>query len=178
VLPEKNPNYAFARLSRISGKQKKTERKRRELLFRVLNNAPACRHLLVVSGSEADAMYLASVNSSAVCVFVSQNAKEDFFLQKGFQNIHVVQNFKMAIRYFSTIDFVLFGTVEEKEITECLQHIHQETIFAFLNTYEQNAKKWAFISNQQQVQLIIRTFRLGLVYFNPDIQKGNYTLLY
>jgi len=175
VMSEKNPHYAFERLRSIAGKQKKTDRKRRELLFRVLNNA-ACKHLLIIGGSEADAMYLACVNSSATCIFISQTVKQDFFGK--FKNIRVVKTLQEALSQFPTPDFVLFGKTEEKEITKCLQHINQETIFAFLDTYERNAENWTFISGQPQVRLKIRTFRLGLIYFNTEIQKGNYTLLY
>ncbi|MDR1698253.1 MAG: hypothetical protein LBR75_00300 [Prevotellaceae bacterium] len=156
IMPEKNPYFAFDRLRKKAGKQTKSEQKRRELLFRLLNNVPAARNLLVVGGSEADAMYLAAVNTQAVCVSA---------LQK-------------ALRQFPTLDFVYFDKTTEKEIAECLQHINRETIFAFSDTYTQNAQNWAFISRQPQVRLSIRTFRLGLVYFNTDIQKGNYTLLY
>jgi len=177
VMPEKMPYYAYARLQKIAGKQKNAERKRRELLFRILNNA-AGKHLLVTGGSEADAMYLAAVSVSAVCIFISQNTKEDFFQEKGFQNIRVVKNLQEVFQYFPTLDFAFFGKTDEKEIAECLQHINKKTIFAFSDTYTKNAENWQFISGNSNTQLSIRTFRLALIYFNPDIQKGNYTLLY
>lgn len=156
VISEKNSYYAFARLQKKAGKQTKSARKRRELLFRLLNNAPAARHLLVVGGSEVDATYLAAVHSSAVCVSVLQE----------------------ALQQFPTLDFVYFCQTTKAEILECLPYINQNTIFAFSDTYTQNAENWAFISEHSQAQLSIRTFDLGLVYFNGEVQKGSYTLLY
>jgi hypothetical protein len=178
VMPDDYPFYAFERLKKTAGKQKNADRKRRELLFRLLNASPNARNLLILGGTPADAMYLAAVNPSATCFFISQDAEKAFFDKKNLKNVHIARNLAEVLRLCPSFDFVFFNKTEKKEMETCLQHIHQGTFFAFSDTFSENAENWAFILQDNRVQLRLRTFRLGLVYFNPEIQPGNYTLLY
>ena len=81
-------------------------------------------------------------------------------------------------------DLIYFDGNHQKEATiqyfeQCLQTIHNETLFIFDDIYwsKEMTEAWEYIKNHQQVTLTIDTYHLGFVFFRKEqFQKEHFLI--
>lgn len=89
---------------------------------------------------------------------------------------HILKNFK-------TLDFIFFDGNHTQEATEnyfllCLKKAHSNSVFIFddIHWSSDMEKAWNTIKKHERVSVSIDLFRLGILFFKPEITNGHYKI--
>ena len=120
------------------------------------------------------------------CRNTASVAKENF---KKFD----LQNIKMEIGNFdntlpgvlknNTYDLIFFDGNHQKEATlkyfsQCLEHIHNDSVFIFDDIYWSKGMQeaWQIIKTHPKVTITIDTFQWGLIFFRKEQEKQHFSI--
>lgn len=84
---------------------------------------------------------------------------------------------------FNKLDFVFFDGNHTQKATlnyfnACLEKAHNDSIFIFddIHWSKEMEEAWDAIKNHKKVKVSIDLFRLGIIFFKPEITAGNYVI--
>jgi predicted O-methyltransferase YrrM len=104
------------------------------------------------------------------------------------QNIEFIcKNFDLGIpqilKNCKTPDFIFFDGNHTQEATEryfylCLKKAHNNSVFIFddIHWSSEMERAWNTIKKHERVSVSIDLFRLGILFFKPEITKGHYKI--
>ena len=88
-----------------------------------------------------------------------------------------------ALKELKKVDLVYFDGNHQYDATwtyfeKCLEHAGDDTVFIFDDIYWSAEMKrvWNKIISDDRVKCSIDLFKIGLVYFNPELSKQNFTV--
>lgn len=165
----------------------------RQIIFRIIQDARFRTLLELGTSSGIETQYMALANQKARCITVTKSAGLADAAKKGFQEqgldqieLHLLKpqdTLSKFIDQLENLDFVLFNQLESpgEEWTlfqQCLVKKNDSSIFVFMNIHENPAKArvWKDIRNSQDIQVAIDLFDLGIVLFNPELEKRKYVI--
>jgi predicted O-methyltransferase YrrM len=166
-----------------------------QVLFRLVNFSKAKNILELGTSFGLTTMYLAAPNSRSrvetieACKEIAEYAKLSF-TRAGFDNIklHIdtIDNcLPEVLSGFDKLDFVFFDANHTKEATlnyfyQCLPKTHSKTIFVFDDIYwsKEMTDAWKEIIHNEKIIVSIDMFTYGIILFDTELQKENYTLFF
>ena len=166
-----------------------------QVLFRIVHFYKSQNILELGTSFGLTTMYLAAPDSKSKvvtiegCKEIAEYAKLSF-LRAGFKNIHVeIGNIDTCLPKvlsgFERLDFVFFDANHRKEATLnyfnlCLPKSHAKSVFVIDDIYwsKEMSQLWEEIKKRPEVCVTIDLFSYGIVLFDPDLQKENYTLFF
>lgn len=172
-------------------KKSATQQKYAELLFRIVNNTQAEHILELGTNLGLTTMHLAAANSLAkiitlegeqsLCKIAAKN-----FAKQGFSNIALLPGdinttLPKALELCPKLDIVFFDANHTYDATlnyfqQCLPKAHAKTIFIFDDIHWSKGMElaWAQIKQHEKIRVDMDLFQMGIVLFNPDLQKQSY----
>ena len=166
-----------------------------QVLFRLVNFYNAQNILELGTSFGLTTMYLAAPNSKSKVVTI-EGCKEIAayatlsFKRAGFENIHVEIGdidtcLPKVLSGFERLDFVFFDANHRKEATlnyfnQCLPKSHAKSVFVMDDIYwsKEMSQMWEEVKKRPEVRVTIDLFFYGIVLFDPDLQKEDYTLFF
>lgn len=166
-----------------------------QILFRIINFYKSQNILELGTSFGITTMYLAAPSSRSKVVTMEGSDKiadyaERYFRKAGFGNIELVRgditrNLPQVLSKFDKLDFVFFDANHRKEpllsyYNQCLAKAHEKTVFVIDDIYWSKGMEeaWAEIKQSEKVRVTIDMFFFGIVLFDSDLQKEDYTLRY
>ncbi|MCK9311737.1 MAG: hypothetical protein M0P26_05615 [Bacteroidales bacterium] len=201
VLQEKYPFYCFKPIESLRKKRfnkhsifsplKKAHSG--QIIFRIIQDAKFKTLLELGTSSGIETQYMAFANQKARCISVTDSDESAAVAQKGFQiqglkqiELHLLKSEEMPetiIDKLENLDFVLFNKIADPQkyqdlFRKCLCKRENGSIFVFMNMHESPCKTqaWENIRTHQEVQVSIDLFDLGIILFNPELEKKNYVI--
>lgn len=87
------------------------------------------------------------------------------------------------LKNFTTLDFIFFDGNHTQKATEsyfhlCLKKAHNNSVFIFddIHWSSEMENAWNTIKKHEKVSVSIDLFRLGILFFRPEITKGHYII--
>ena len=166
-----------------------------QVLFRLVNYYKAQNILELGTSFGLTTMYLAAPNSKSKvvtiegCKEIAEYAKLSF-QRAGFENIRVeIGNIDACLPKvlsgFKRLDFVFFDANHRKDATlsyfnQCLPKSHAKSVFVIDDVYwsKEMSQAWEEIKKRPEVRVTIDMFFYGIVLFDTDLQKEDYTLFF
>ena len=166
-----------------------------QILFRLVNFYKSQNILELGTSFGLTTMYLAAPNSKSKvvtiegCKDIAEYAKLSF-KRAGFENIQVeIGNINTCLpkvlSCFKKLDFVFFDANHRKEATlnyfnQCLPKSHAKSVFVIDDIYwsKEMTEAWEEIKKRPEVRVTIDLFFYGIVLFDTDLQKEDYTLFF
>ncbi|MGB0882179.1 MAG: O-methyltransferase [Vicingaceae bacterium] len=164
-----------------------------QLLFRLVNHFKPNTILELGSSLGISTMYLAAPSKKTKVVTVegcpnTAKVAQINFDKIGFENIELVNdNFDnylpKHLKKVAELDFVFFDGNHQKEATLnyfnwCLEKTTDKTIFVFDDIHWSSGmtEAWEVIKKHPKVTSTIDLFFVGIVFFNKDLSKEDFTL--
>ena len=127
-----------------------------------------------------------SITTLEGCRNTAAEAKENF-KKFDLQNINtVIGNFDETLDSVlknNIYDLIFFDGNHQKEATlkyfiQCLEHIHNDSVFIFDDIYWSKGMQeaWQIIKTHPKVTISIDTFQWGLVFFRNEQEKQHFTI--
>ena len=175
--------------TKYSAKPKKYAR----LLFRIINFYMPQTILELGTSFGISTMYFAAANPDAKiitlegCPETSGVAKTNF-QNSAFSTIEIItgdfnNTLDSVLNKLNKVDFVFFDGNHQKEPTlnyfhKCLEKSHSNSIFIFddINWSAGMQEAWKEIKNHSKVTTTVDLFVMGIVFFNPELQKQNFKI--
>ncbi len=166
-----------------------------QVLFRLVNFYKAQNILELGTSFGLTTMYLAAPDSKSKvvsiegCKEIAEYAKLSF-KRAGFENIHIETGnidacLPQVLTGFEKLDFVFFDANHRKEATlnyfkQCLPKSHAKSVFVIDDIYwsKEMTQAWKEIKRHPEVRVTIDMFFYGIVLFDTDLQKEDYTLFF
>lgn len=166
-----------------------------QLLFRLANHFAVENIIELGTSLGISTAYLGkSRKSSAIYTLegapnIAKLAKQNFKKLK-LNNINVIEgNFDDTLQplldQLEKVDFVFFDGNHKEEATlnyfsQCLEKIHNNTIFVFDDIYwsEGMTTAWENIKKNNKVTVTIDVFELGIVFFRKELPKQDFVIKY
>jgi predicted O-methyltransferase YrrM len=164
-----------------------------QLLFRLVNHFKP--HTIVELGTSLgiSSLYLAAPSKELKVVTVegcpsTAKVAQINFDKIGFENIELVNNTFDAflpnyLKSVKELDFVFFDGNHQKEATInyfnwCIEKAGNKTVFVFddIHWSDGMSEAWDIIKSHPKVTSTIDLFFVGIVFFNTDLSKENFTL--
>lgn len=165
-----------------------------QLLFRVVNFTQAKNVLELGTSLGITTAYMASPSTKIKCISLEGSQAVAEIARENFEKLEV-DNVKIkvgniddtlqpALDELEEVDVVFFDANHRKEpvlryFTQCLEHIHAETVFIFDDIYwsADMEKAWDIIRKHEKVTATMDLFELGIVFFNKNFLKKNYKMV-
>ena len=164
-----------------------------QLLFRLVNHFKPDSILELGSSLGISTMYLAAPSKKTEVVTVegcpsTAKVAQINFDKIGFDNVQLVNNTFDAflpnyLKKVEELDFVFFDGNHQKEATLnyfnwCVEKANDDTIFVFDDIHWSNGmtEAWEEIIKHPKVSSTIDLFFVGIVFFNKDLSKEDFTL--
>jgi len=201
VLQGKYPFYCFETIEslrkELNGKPTCFSRQKKahngQIIFRIIQDAKFKTLLELGTSSGIETQYMAFANQKAKCISITDSAESAAVARKGFQRqglkqieLHLLKPEDRPEKFIENIDnldFVLFNQIHDPQkyqalFQKCLCKRNNGSIFVFMNMHESPAKaqEWENIRIHQDVQVSIDLFDLGLILFNPELEKKKYVI--
>jgi len=166
-----------------------------QVLFRLVNFYKAKNILELGTSFGLTAMYMAAPDSKSKvvtiegCKDIAEYAKIGF-KRAGFENIHLETGnidicLPKILSGFKRLDFVFFDANHRRDTTlnyfnQCLAKAHAKSVFVIDDIYwsKEMTQAWEEIKKRQEVRVTIDMFFYGIVLFDTDLQKEDYTLFF
>ena len=166
-----------------------------QALFRLVNFYKSQDILELGASFGLTTMYLAAPNSKSKvvtiegCKDIAEYAKLSF-KRVGFENIKVeignIDNcLPKVLDGFEKLDFVFFDANHRQEallsyFEQCLKKSHAKSVFVIDDIYhsKEMTQAWEKIKQRKEVRVTIDMFVYGIVLFDTDLQKEDYTLFF
>jgi predicted O-methyltransferase YrrM len=180
------------KISDIARKSLKNE-KYAQLLFRLVNQAKPDTILELGTSFGITTLYLASYNSKARCITIegcpeTLKIASNIFNTEKCNNIethegNINQLLPTILNDLEKIDFVFFDANHQEQATLdyfnlCLNKKGEKSVFVFDDIYWSKGmtKAWQKIKTHPSVRVSIDVFQMGIIYFDEELQKGDYIL--
>lgn len=181
-----NNNRKIAAIAKNAGVSKK----RAELLYRITTYFNT-KYILEIGTSLgiATSAFATANNKAAITTLEGcpETAKTavSMFEKFNYKNIHLFtgefsQTLPSALEN-KTYDLIYFDGNHQKQPTidyfeQCLNHIHNDSLFIFDDIYwsKDMFEAWKYIQNHQRVTVSIDTFRWGIVFFRREQPKQHF----
>ncbi|MEI6751711.1 MAG: class I SAM-dependent methyltransferase [Paludibacter sp.] len=166
-----------------------------QLLFKLVNFSKAQKVLELGTSLGLTTSYLASPSSKIHCITLEGSieiaavAKENF-KKLQIENIHIVtgnidNSLIQVLNEFEQLDFVFIDANHRLPATydyfeKCVTKIHDKSVIVIDDIYwsEDMKQAWRLIKSHPKVKSTFDLFHLGIVFFNPDINKTHYKMRY
>lgn len=172
-----------------------SRRKYAELLFRIVNSIDAQNIVELGTNLGLTTLHLAMPNDKAkVTTFEGEceliKFSKNLFASKNMQNITLVEgNINDTLPLFlektKPLDFVFFDANHAykptiKYFEMCLKHAHSQSIFVFDDIHHspEMEKAWKEIQSNPKIRVTVDLFQMGITFFNNDLQKQDYIVLF
>ncbi|GHT32910.1 O-methyltransferase [Bacteroidia bacterium] len=180
------------KISDIAHKSLKN-RKYAQLLFRLINEMKPQTVLELGTSLGLTTMYLAAPNTKAQvftlegCPAIAAFAKKLFGRCK-FNNIesrcgNINETLPAILNNVRTLDFVFFDANHQKEATlnyfrQCVEKIGEKAVFVFDDIYWSKGMTavWREIKQHSRVRVSIDIFEMGILFFDTELQNGDYKI--
>jgi len=166
-----------------------------QVLFRLVNFYKAQDILELGSSFGLTTMYLAAPDSRSKVVAIEGCADIAAYAKlscqrAGFENItiengHIDRCLPEVLAGFEKLDFVFFNANHRQEaflsyFEQCLKKSHAKTVFVINDIYysKEMTQAWEKIKQREEIRVTIDMFVYGIVLFDPDLQKEDYTLFF
>jgi predicted O-methyltransferase YrrM len=166
-----------------------------QLLFRMVHYFKAVNVLELGTSLGITTSYLASSSSGIKCKSLEgcpqiASKAESTFRKLGLNNIDLVvgnidTTLESCLKNTDKLDMVFFDANHKSEAVlnyfkMCLQKTHNKTIMVFDDIYwsDDMEKAWKVIQSHPRVTSTVDIFQIGIVFFNPNLHKKHYKLLY
>lgn len=166
-----------------------------QVLFRLVNYYKAKNILELGTSFGLTTMYLAAPDSKAKVVTIEGSAEiaeyaKLSFRRAGFDNIQVkIGNIDSClpkvIAGFEKLDFVFLDANHRKDallnyFNQCLSKTHTKSVLVVDDIYwsREMTEAWNEIKQNSRVSVTIDMFSYGIVLFDPELQKEDYTLFF
>ena len=180
------------KIADIAKKSLKTE-KYSQLLFRLINFLKPKTILELGTSLGITTMYLAAADSKSRCITIegcpqTLEVANRLFKENNYTNIeshcgNIDVLLPELLRNIETLDFVFFDANHKKAPTlnyfeKCLEKTSSKSIFVFDDIYwsREMTQAWKQIISHQRVHVSIDIFAMGIVFFDDELQKGDYIL--
>ena len=178
------------KISNIAHKSLKN-RKCAQLLFRLVNEMKPQTILELGTSLGLTTMYLAASNTQSRCITLEGCPKtaefaKKLFAKNKFTNIEThcgnIDNIlPLLLNNIEKLDFVFFDANHQKEATlryfaQCVEKISEKSVFVFDDIYWSHGmtEAWQKIKTNPKVHVSIDIFAMGIIFFDPELQKGDY----
>lgn len=164
-----------------------------ELLFRVVNYFKPRKLIQFGSPAGIGTLYMASYASGLNCLVLEEN--EEFaqqtrwslqrkaYISADIRQGDYRQTFPEALQEMDKVDFIFFNspqTLNRSFIDEALKHIHPDSVFFIEGIRANKAMRqlWKELCTSPQVVLTFDLYNIGILFFNPRLQKRNYIVYF
>ena len=168
-------------------------RKYAQLLFRLVNETKPQTILELGTSLGLTTMYLAASNAHSRCITLEGCPKtaefaKNSFIKNKFTNIethcgNINDILPLVLNNIEKLDFVFFDANHQKEATltyfaQCIEKISEKSVFVFDDIYWSHdmTEAWLEIKTNPRVRVSIDIFAMGIIFFDPELQKGNYRI--
>ena len=138
-------------------------------------------------------LYMASYASGLHCLVLEEN--EEFaqqtrwslqrktYISADIRQGDYAQTFPKALQEMDKVDFIFFNSPQKLNrsyIDEALKHIHPDTVFFIEGIRANKAMRqlWKELCTSQEVILTFDLYNIGILFFNPRLQKRNYIVYF
>lgn len=166
-----------------------------QLIFRTINYLKLTNLLELGTSLGISTAYIASTSSKAHCVTLegcehTANIAMNTFINLNLQNIQIItgnidNTIHTALNEFNEIDFVFVDANHSYDATLkyfdiIVPKLSKNAVVIFDDIYWSNEMKhaWQVIKAKKQVTSTIDLFQIGICFFNPDLTKKNYKMLF
>ena len=180
------------KIADMAGKSLKSK-KYSQLLFRLINFSKPKTIFELGTSLGITTMYLAGADSESRCITVegcpqTLEVARRLFNQNNYTNIEShcgnIDNLLLELlQNIHELDFVFFDANHKKVPTlnyfyQCLEKTSAKSIFVFDDIYwsREMTQAWKQIINHPCVRVSVDIFQMGIVFFDEELQKGNYRL--
>lgn len=164
-----------------------------QLLFRIVNSRKCDMVLELGTSLGVTTSYLASANSSARCVTmegcpeIAKIARQNFDKLQ-LENVDIVvgdidRNLTQVLDKLEKVDMVFIDANHRSEAVlnyfeKCLSKATDETVMVIDDIYwsDDMERAWKEIKEHEKTTATLDLFQLGIVFFNPDLEKKNYKI--
>ena len=164
-----------------------------QLLFRLVNRLQPKNILELGTSLGVSTLYLAApsqkikVTTVEGCPKTAKVAQINFD-KIGYQNIKLVNDtfdhfLPAYLAKTKELDFVFFDGNHQQEATinyfnQCVEKVHHQTVFIFDDIHWSGGmtKAWETILKHPKITTTVDLFFMGIVFFNPELSKENFTL--
>lgn len=164
-----------------------------QLLFRVVNFTNAKNVLELGTSLGITTAYLASSSAEIKCISLEGSSAIAEIARENFEKLEITNarievgniddTLKPALEELGSVDVVFFDANHRKEpvlkyFSQCLEHIHPETVFIFddIHWSKDMEKAWHEIRKHDKVTASIDLFELGIVFFNKNFAKKRFEM--
>jgi len=166
-----------------------------QLLFRLTESIKARNVLELGTSLGISTSYLASSSSEIRCVslegsqMIADIACENF-KQLNIKNIKIVvgnidKTLGEVLNEFEQLDLVFIDANHRSKAVlsyfeQCLMKVHDDSVIVVDDIYWSNdmEKAWKIIKEHPRVTATIDLFQMGIVFFNSDLHKKHYKMVY
>lgn len=166
-----------------------------QLLFRMIQNAHPGNILELGTSFGVTTAYLAANSSKSKCITLEGSPEivkiaRANFKRLSLQNIEIIEGdinhtLELALNKLQTVDFVFIDANHSSEVVlhyfeQCLAFASSNAVMVIDDIYwsEDMEYAWKLIKNHPLVTSTIDLFQLGIVFFNPDLNKKHYKMYY
>jgi len=182
------------KIAQIAQKSLKSK-KQAQLLFRLVNQFKPLNILELGTSFGITSLYLATPNQNAKCITIegcpetAQVAQNNIDKLK-LNNIEVKvgeigELLPKVLAEFSELDFVFIDANHKMQpvisyFEQCLARTNSNSIIVIDDIYWSidMKKAWKVIKENKKVTSTIDLFQMGIVFFNPHLQKKHYKIVY
>ncbi len=171
---------------------RQNEAKYSQLLFRLVNCFQPKMVLEIGASLGIDTAYLASANSKTKVISIDEHGvvnhpPKDYFKELKLKNVERVvgnihETLPQLLRQQGQLDFVYLNTSGKENVLnwfyQCLAKANESSLFVLSNMYDTDDMKdaWTEIKNNEQVQVTVDLFYLGLVFFRKEQVKQHFLI--
>lgn len=203
VLEERYPYYCYDKVESIRKlfkkevkyfhRNDKTDARCGQLLFRLILDAQFKILLELGTSTGFESQYMALANQKAKCISITKSVELAEVVQKykeklGLKNIELKilkpdETVEKTINELGTLDFVFFdesiGNLNVIDLFEqCFSRRNNGSIFVLnkIHIDYEMKKVWEKIQMYPEVRVTIDLYDMGIVIFNPELEKYNYVI--
>ncbi len=165
-----------------------------QLLYRVVNFTNAKNVLELGTSLGITTAYLSSPSAEIKCISLEGSSAVAEIARENFEKLEISnaeivvgnidETLAPALSELGKADVVFFDANHRKEpvlkyFSQCLEHIHPESVFIFddIHWSSEMEKAWCTIRKHERVTATIDLFELGIVFFNKSFPKKNYKMV-
>ena len=164
-----------------------------QMLFRLIQDAQSRILLEIGTTAGLETQYMAFSSQKAKCINITDSVELAEILQKdnekkGLKNIELKilacgETLESKINQLDSIDFVYFnesvGNLKMADLfNQCLLKKNNGSIFVLNKIHVDSEKKkvWKKVQMCPDVRVTLDLYDLGIVLFNPNLEKNNYVI--
>lgn len=182
------------KISEIAKKSLKSK-KQAQLLFRLVNEYKPLNILELGTSLGITSLYLAASNQNAKCITLEGCPETAKIAMRNIEKLklnnievkvgEIGELLPKVLTEFCELDFVFIDANHTLKAVisyfeQCLEKINSNSIIVIDDIYwsVEMKKAWKLIKENNKVSSTIDLFQMGIVFFNPHLQKKHYKFLF